>query len=261
MVNPITTCPVCGEPTARVITFGDNSFTLPLACKCARAKQKEFEEETERNRRMFRNDEIIRNGYLDPYYTELTFEKDDSPSSKPSVDLRRYVEKWEQMKEKNIGLLLMGSYGTGKTFYASAIANEVRKLGDYVLIGTLSKLIQSMNEDYGRDKADWEHKIKTYPLMVIDDLGVERDTDYSYEQIENIIDLRYRSHMPVIVTTNISKEDLQNLNDVRKERVWSRLREMCTAYVISGEDRRRNKAREKQEAFKTLIGGQDAKAD
>ena len=52
MVNPISYCPVCGEPTARVVSFGDNSFTLPLACKCARAKQKEFEEETERNRRM-----------------------------------------------------------------------------------------------------------------------------------------------------------------------------------------------------------------
>ena len=257
MVMKIPNCPVCGEPTARLVKFGDGYMTLPLACKCKREEQAAFESEVKRNKEIFRNGEIIRNGYLDPYYAELTFEKDDSPDSKPSKDLRRYADKWEQMKEKNIGLLLMGSYGTGKTFYASAIANEVRRQGDYVLIGTLSKLIQSMNDDYGHDKAEWENKIKTYPLMVIDDLGVERDTDYSYEQIENIIDLRYRSHLPVIVTTNINVTDLANLNDVRKERVWSRLREMCTAYTINGNDRRIAKGRAKQAEFRELMGEDD----
>lgn len=248
-------CPVCGEPKTREVKFGDNVVTLPLACKCDREREEELQREIANNRKKFRNSEIIRNGYLDTYYTELTFDTDDSPDSKATKDLKRYCDKWEEMKKKNIGLLLMGSYGTGKTFYASAIANEVRKQGDYVLIGTLSKLIQEMNADYGHDKAEWEEKIKTYPLMVIDDLGVERDTDYSYEQIENIIDLRYRSKLPVIVTTNISKSDLQNLNDVRKERVWSRLREMCTAYTVTGVDRRVQKGRQKQAEFAELIGG------
>lgn len=251
----VNVCPICGEPKAREVQFGGNTVTLPLACKCDRERQAELENEIAERRKVFRNSEIIRNGYLDTYYSELTFDVDDSPKSKASIDLKRYCEKWEAMKQKNIGLLLMGSYGTGKTFYASCIANEVRKQGDYVLIGTLSKLMQEMNADYGRDKAEWEDKIKTYPLMVIDDLGVERDTEYSYEQIENIIDLRYRSKLPVIVTTNISKSDLMNLNDVRKERVWSRLREMCTAYVITGKDRRIEKGRQKQAEFAELIGG------
>lgn len=250
----VNVCPICGEPKAREVQFGGNTVTLPLACKCDRERQAELENEIAERRKVFRNSEIIRNGYLDTYYSELTFDVDDSPKSKASIDLKRYCEKWEAMKQKNIGLLLMGSYGTGKTFYASCIANEVRKQGDYVLIGTLSKLMQEMNADYGRDKAEWENKIKTYPLMVIDDLGVERDTEYSYEQIENIIDLRYRSKLPVIVTTNISKTDLMNLNDVRKERVWSRLREMCTAYVITGKDRRIEKGRLKQAEFAELIG-------
>ena len=251
----VNVCPICGEPKAREVQFGGNTVTLPLACKCDRERQAELENEIAERRKVFRNSEIIRNGYLDTYYSELTFDVDDSPKSKASIDLKRYCEKWEAMKQKNIGLLLMGSYGTGKTFYASCIANEVRKQGDYVLIGTLSKLMQEMNADYGHDKAEWENKIKTYPLMVIDDLGVERDTEYSYEQIENIIDLRYRSKLPVIVTTNISKNDLMNLNDVRKERVWSRLREMCTAYVITGKDRRIEKGRLKQAEFAELIGG------
>lgn len=248
-------CPKCGEPKSREVPFNNTVITLPLACKCDRERQEELEREIAERRKAFRNGEIIRNGYLDTYYAELTFDKDDSPDSNASKDLKRYCEKWEAMKEKNIGLLLMGSYGTGKTFYASCIANEIRKQGDYVLIGTLNKLMQEMNADYGRDKAEWENKIKTYPLMVIDDLGVERDTEFSYEQIENIIDLRYRSKLPVIVTTNISKSDLQNLNDVRKERVWSRLREMCTAYTVTGVDRRVQKGRQKQAEFAELIGG------
>jgi DNA replication protein DnaC len=250
----VSVCPVCGEPTSRIVKFKDKEITLPLACRCAREAQAELDNQIRRDRIVFRNSEILRNGYLDRYYAELTFDKDDAPQSQESIDMKRYLSKWEQMKKKNIGLLLMGGYGTGKTFYASAIANGVRNLGDYVLIGTLNKLIHEMNDDYGSYKNEWEEKIKTYPLMVIDDLGVERDTDYSYEQIENVIDLRYRSKLPLIVTTNISKDDLKNLNDTRKERVWSRLTEMCVPYAIKGADRRRNKAINKRADFNELMG-------
>lgn len=253
-VDTISVCPVCGEPTAKKVTFGDKSFSMPLACACARAQAREMDEYVEREKKLFRDKEIIRGGYLDESYLDLDFGKDDSPTSKPSMDLRRYVKAWDEMKKKNIGLLLMGSYGTGKTYYAGAIANEVRKLGDYVLIGTLPKLISTMNEDYGRYKSEWEDKIKTYPLMVIDDLGIERITDYSYEQIETIIDLRYRSKLPIIVTTNISKTDLANMTDIRQQRVWSRLNEMCVAYAITGTDRRVAIGKQKREEAKAILG-------
>ena len=136
-------CPKCGEPKSREVQFGGNTITLPLACKCDRERQEELEREIAERRKAFRNGEIIRNGYLDTYYAELTFDIDDSPDSKASKDLKRYCEKWETMKEKNIGLLLMGSYGTGKTFYAypgCAAGRGFDELGEKgVLCGTVSE--------------------------------------------------------------------------------------------------------------------------
>jgi len=250
----ITYCTKCGEPLSREIPFGDRTISVPLVCKCKREEREEFERQDKINREMLRNADIIRNGYLDRYYAELTWDKDDSPDSKASKDLRRYVAKWERMKEENIGLLLIGSYGTGKTFYASCIANDIRRQGEFVLIGTLSKLIAEMNADYGRNRTEWEEKIMSYPLMVIDDFGIERETDYNFEQIENIIDLRYRSHRPTIVTTNLSPDEIKNIRgDIRKERAWSRIREMCTPYVITGKDRRKDTGNAKIERLKELF--------
>lgn len=239
-------CDKCGEPLTREVQFGDKIMTLPLACKCQRQERMELEAQMKKDREILRNADIIRNGYLDRYYAELTFDKDDSAESKASKDMKRYAQKWQQMKEKNIGLLLMGGYGSGKTYYASAIANEVRRLGESVLIGTLSKLIQELNENYGRNREDWEEKIQTYPIMVLDDLGVERETDYNLEQMENIIDLRYRANRPLIVTTNLSPDEIKDIKgDIRKERAWSRIREMCVPYVITGKDRRKDTGNEK----------------
>ena len=250
----ISYCSKCGEPTSREVMFGDKMITLPLACKCQREERERLEEQIQRDRMALRNADIIRNGYLDNYYAELTFDIDDNPDSKPSQDMKRYAQKWEQMKEKNLGLLLMGGYGSGKTFYASAIANEVRRKGDFILIGTLSKLIQEINADFSRNRTAWETKISTYPLMVLDDLGMERDTDYNLEQMENIIDVRYRSRKPTIITTNLSPDEIKNIKgDIRKERAWSRIREMCVPYTITGIDRRKDTGNEKVALIKEMF--------
>lgn len=249
-------CKTCGEPLSREVKFGDKIINLPLACKCQREEREQLEQQIARVKALLRNADIICEGYLEQYYLDMTFDKDDSTETKVSADMRRYVDKWDMVKENNLGLLLMGNYGTGKTFYASCIANAVRKKGEFVLIGTVSKLIRLMNDGFGKDRDEWESKIQSYPLMVLDDIGTERDTEYNYEQIENIIDLRYQAKKPLIVTTNLTTDAIKELassNDIRKGRAWSRIRELCTTYVITGEDRRKTTAKEKRDAVKELF--------
>lgn len=53
-------------------------------------------------------------------------------------------------------------------------------------------------------------KLCRYPLLIIDDFGMERDTSYGLEQLYNVIDSRYRSKKPLIVTTNLTLQELQN---------------------------------------------------
>ena len=73
-------------------------------------------------------------------------------------------------------------------------------------------------------------------LLIIDDLGIERNTDYATEQVYNVIDTRYRSGRPMIITTNIILDDLRNPNDLAHKRIYDRILERCTPILIEGKN-------------------------
>ena len=70
-----------------------------------------------------------------------------------------------------------------------------------------------------------------------------------------MIDSRYRSGKPLIVTTNLTLEELQNPEDTAHARIYDRLTEMCTPVCITGENFRKAKAQAKMEQLKTLLDG------
>jgi len=74
------------------------------------------------------------------------------------------------------------------------------------------------------------------PLLILDDFGMERGTEYGLEQVYNVIDSRYRSRRPLIVTTNLSLQDLQHPQDTAHARIYDRLLEMCAPIRFSGEN-------------------------
>ena len=73
-------------------------------------------------------------------------------------------------------------------------------------------------------------RLCSYPLLVIDDFGMERGTEYALEQIYNIIDSRYRSRKPLIVTTNLTLTELKNPQDTAHARIL--VRESGTEPVV-----------------------------
>ena len=79
-----------------------------------------------------------------------------------------------------------------------------------------------------------------YPLLVIDDFGMERGTEYALEQIYNIIDSRYRSRKPLIVTTNLTLTELKNPQDTAHARIYDRLLELCTPIACTGPSMRKD---------------------
>ena len=84
-------------------------------------------------------------------------------------------------------------------------------------------------------------------------LGMERGAEYGLEQVYNVIDSRYRSGLPLIVTTNLTLQELQNPPDTPHERIYDRLREMCQPVYFSGENQRKQTAQEKMERLKKLL--------
>ena len=71
-----------------------------------------------------------------------------------------------------------------------------------------------------------------YPLLILDDFGMERGTEYGLEQVFNVIDSRYRSGKPLIVTTNLTLDDLHNPEDTAHSRIYDRLLSMCVRYAL-----------------------------
>ncbi len=103
-------------------------------------------------------------------------------------------------------------------------------------------------------KQDYIDGLNRFSLLVIDDLAAERDTEYMNEIVYNIIDSRYRSGLPHIVTTNLTAVELSKPSQMSKQRTYSRLLEMCVPIEVSGKDRRKQKLRDNMVDMKNMLG-------
>ena len=167
---------------------------------------------------------------------------------------RRYVEHWPEMKADNIGILFYGGVGTGKYFLACCIANALIDKQVRASVTNFPRILNKL-QGFGEDKQEFLDKLSRYDLLVIDDLGVERDTSYSVEQVFNVIDARSRTGKPLIVTTNLSLADLQNPSSLGYARIYDRILEMCPIRLkLAGDSRRTQNAQERRDKAKRLLG-------
>ncbi len=179
-----------------------------------------------------------------------TFENDNGRN--PLITkAKTYADKWSDMMSKNIGLLLWGEVGTGKTYFAACIANALVENCVSVKMTNFSTILNDLF--YENDKNQYIDRLNNHNLLIIDDLGIERDTEYTLEQVYNIIDARYKSNKPLIVTTNLTITEIKNPVDTAHKRIYDRVLEMCVPVKFDGENFRQQKATEKMEAIKTIF--------
>ena len=97
-----------------------------------------------------------------------------------------------------------------------------------------------------------------YSLLIIDDFGAERSTDYAMEQVFYVIDERYKTNLPLIVTTNLSLDDLDNPKDQAHQRIYDRLLAMCTPVRFQGPSHRmKDRNRKYKECREIFEGGRE----
>ena len=152
------------------------------------------------------------------------------------------------MKEINAGLLFYGNVGAGKTFAAGCIANALIDKGVPVMVTSLPRIINS-----GWERSEIIGQLKRYPLLILDDFGVERKSEFALETVYNVIDERYKAQKPLIVTTNVPLSEMKNPSNVEFGRIYSRVLEMCVPVKFDGENRRVNRAAEKIKAVKSIF--------
>lgn len=226
---------------------------VPVMCKCAierreaeEAQRKAFEEQDRIKR-------LRRVGITSTMY-EKTLADDDGSDPKTGGIVRRYVEKRAEMQERNIGLLFHGGTGGGKTFWASCIANALIDSGTSALITTIPALITAMQADFEAEKPRILEQIANVRFLVLDDIGFERKTQYAAEKMFEIIDTRYRAGRPLIVTTNLTLEEIKNPESMEYQRVFDRIIEMCTPLHVSADGRRMSIARDKSADARRILG-------
>lgn len=248
-------CGKCKTRKERYVPMGaERQLLVPCRCKC-RAEEEE-RKEREREARRFREkcEELRRDGITDKLYLSQTFAADDGRNRETSDVCRRYVEHWPEMNADNIGILFYGGIGSGKSFLACCIANGLIDRGVAVCVTNFPRILNRV-QGFGEDRQKFLDDLGRYELLVIDDLGVERDTSYSLEQVFNIIDARIRSGRPLIVTTNLSLADLKNPPNLGYARIYDRILEMCPIRLkLTGDSGRTAKAAEKRDKARRILG-------
>ena len=156
------------------------------------------------------------------------------------------------MQKENIGYLLWGGVGTGKSYFAGCIANALMEQEVAVRMTNFALILNDLTASFeGRN--EYIARLCRSPLLILDDFGMERGTEYGLEQVYNVIDSRYRSRRPLIATTNLSLQDLQHPQDTAHARIYDRLLEMCAPIRFSGENFRRATAQDKLARLKNLM--------
>ena len=239
-------CGKCHTKKQKKISFLGVERVVGCLCQCAA-------EEMEREREKHREEEELLHicqmksaGLQDSTFFDYTFANCDE--THPCVQYaRRYAGNYAEFQKNGQGLLFWGNVGTGKTFLAGCIANALMEKNIPVLMTSFPKLLNALGGLYSGEKNEYLKSLNQYRLLIIDDLGVERDTPYVLETVYLVIDERYKSGKPFIITTNLSLEKLRNPADLEHGRIYDRIMERCVPVAFSGKNYRTDKGRKNME--------------
>lgn len=141
------------------------------------------------------------------------------------------------------GFLLHGPTGTGKTLLACIMLNELMlhraRSGRFLSLSR--KYFQQLKDTFSEESANygqtWQiiDELCNLPYLVLDDLGIQRGTDWELEVLYQLIDARYGDQRFTVVTTNQSPDEIRQMSDGR---IHSRLSEMCVFVDMEGVDYR-----------------------
>lgn len=245
-------CKKCHTPRQASVELGGTLFHPCCICQCqseARELELAKEKQLQEQQRIAR---LKANGLQDASLRQFTF-ANDTGINPEMQKAHSYVEHWPEMKATATGLLLWGNVGTGKSFFAGCIANALLDQSVPVLMTNFSRILNALTGMFSDDRNKYIDSLNHYSLLIIDDLGMERGTEYALEQVFNVIDARLRSNLPLIVTTNLTLDELKHPADLAHERIYSRVLERCIPLKINNQNIRQMKAQENFTRTKQLL--------
>ncbi|HOW91961.1 MAG TPA: ATP-binding protein, partial [Anaerolineaceae bacterium] len=230
--NATDVCPICGGVgfLRRDLPVGDPNFGKLVPCVCQQNKANQVA----RNRLyQMSNLEAFKTMSLASFSVQGRLGLADEQIR----SLQYALSQAQQFAANPRGwLLLMGSYGCGKTHLAAAIANTCVEFGMQTIFLTVPDLLDWLRYSYDSIDQTFEQRfeeLRNVSLLVLDDLGAHNATNWAAEKLFQIVDYRYIRKLPTVVTTNLDLEDLD-------DRIRSRLQDpdLVTCVRITAPDYR-----------------------
>ena len=230
-------CQICGGPRQTTVQpFPDRPpRVVRCMCKCPTEEDRRLEQERldmiERRRRAcFKGTDM----------QDWCFANDDRKRPELSDAAARYAEQFDTHLRNNQGLLYYGPVGTGKTYLAACIANAVVDRGYSARMANFTTIANTLWDAEYKDV--FMAELRGYDLLILDDLGAERKSEYMQEIVYNVIEDRNRAGKPVIITTNLTADELAKTEEMGYSRIYDRLLQRCLPIKVEGQSRRRQAA-------------------
>lgn len=232
---------------------------VPQTCSCekaqALAKEQEKRQRQEKQKREHeeKTQKLLKISGLPntPRYQKCNFDnyKPYTREQKTALNIAKsYAKNFDKHILSGTGLYIEGTNGTGKTHFAVAIAKYIIETFGYkVKCNTLIELCNDIRRTYDSSDMSEEQIIQSYsriPLLIIDDLGKEKPTEWNQQILYSIINNRYNLMKPTIITTNFN-EDMLNIrltpydsDNTNAAAIISRLRETTQLITMAWKDYR-----------------------
>lgn len=251
----------CGQCNTRkereIIWFDGKPKKVPVMCKCRAEEERLKKEQMQKEEEMRSIQRAKVSSMMDDTFRTACFANYQirNGNERHLKVAKKYCIEFSKMYERNQGLLFWGTVGTGKSYTAACIANYLLEANTSVVMTSFVRILQEM-QGFDREREEtFTNKLNSVKLLIIDDLGAERSTDYALEKVYGIIDNRYRAKKPLILTTNLTLRQMQEATDIRYARIYDRIFEMCYPMEFSGVSWRKREAAQRYEETRKILEG------
>lgn len=252
----ILICKKCGKP--REFRVPGNkvvpSMLVPSMCDCQKAKEDARREEMERKARETRTKNLRNTCFASSgRYASLTFDADDGRNPEQTTVCKAFAATFDP--KDPMGLVLYGNRGTGKSFHASCIANAIVEHGFSCLVTDIKQVVNLMESNFEKRQGNLS-RILSPDLLILEDLGAQRSTEYVMEHVYDVIDGRYKAGKPMVITTNFDFRTriLNATDDDPYARVFDRIVEVSLPVRYEGASRRREIGARNRADFRKKLG-------
>ena len=251
------TCDKCKESLYMPIDVLGETRYVRKSCQCERDEYERNRKEEMQRQKNLVLDRLKTSSLMDKRFFNSTLENwnDEVGNGKLKTFCEKYVQNWREAKKENIGVLLYGAAGTGKTYACFAVANELIAQLETVVAVSMTNLLSRIRETYSKNESEPEliNLMGNCDLLVLDDLGAENRTDWVTSKIYQIIDTRYRAGKPLFITTNLTLEGLREKLSEEVDRTYDRIMEVCVPFEVKGKSVRSKLGGQKRDKLIELM--------